>query len=112
MDKLERRARRKKGIRKRIHGTPEKPRITVFRSNKHLYVQAVDDTAGKTITSSSDVENGVQKNKEGAAVVGEKLAVKLKDLRVQQAVFDRNGYLYHGVVSAIAEGIRKGGIQV
>jgi large subunit ribosomal protein L18 len=112
MDKLEQRARRKRGIRKRIHGTSDKPRITVFRSNKHLYVQAVDDAVGKTIASSSDLESGVKNNKKGAAAVGEKLAEKLAQVEVQRAVFDRNGYLYHGVVAAVAEGVRKGGIQV
>jgi large subunit ribosomal protein L18 len=112
MDKIESRTRRKKGIRKKIYGTPDKPRITVFRSNRHLFVQAVDDTAGKTIASSSDIQSKVKRTKEGAVVVGEKLAEKLTGLQVQRAVFDRNGYLYHGVISAVAEGVRKGDIQV
>jgi large subunit ribosomal protein L18 len=112
MNKIERRVRRKKGIRKKIFGTPAKPRITIFKSNKHIYVQAVDDQLGRTIAYSSDVFTGVKKSKEGAVVVGEKLAEKLIGKEIKQAVFDRNGYLYHGLVKSVADGIRKGGVKV
>ncbi|KKK78581.1 hypothetical protein LCGC14_2842120, partial [marine sediment metagenome] len=77
MNKIEKRFRRKKGIRKKIYGTAEKPRITIFRSNKHIYVQAVDDRNETTIDYSSDFETKVKKNIDGAAEVGEKLAGKL-----------------------------------
>ena len=112
MDKIEKRIRRKKGIRKNIYGTPEKPRITVFRSNRHIYVQAIDDRKGTTIDYSSDVESKVKRNIDGAAVVGEKLAEKLVKKKIKEAVYDRNGYIYHGVVKALADGVRKGGIKL
>ena len=112
MKKNERRMRRKKGIRKAIHGSKAKPRITVFRSNKHIYVQAIDDDKGITLCSSSDVEAGVKKNCDGATRLGQKLAEKLKQAKIKQAVFDRNGYIYHGIVKSIAEGVRKDGIRV
>lgn len=112
MNKIEKRVRRKKGIRKKISGTAEKPRITVFRSNKHLYVQAIDDRNGTTIDYSSDFEAKVKKNIDGAAVVGEKLSEKLIKKKIKKAVYDRNGYIYHGVVKALADGVRKGGIKL
>jgi large subunit ribosomal protein L18 len=112
MNKIEKRLRRKKGIRKNIYGTAEKPRITVFRSNKHIYVQAIDDRNGATIEYSSDFEAKVKKNIDGAAAVGEKLAGKLVKKKIKEAVYDRNGYIYHGVVKALADGVRKGGIKL
>jgi large subunit ribosomal protein L18 len=112
MDKYERRTRRKKGIRKNIHGTKVKPRVSVYRSNRHIFVQAIDDETGVTLCSVSDVEAGVKRNTEGALNVGEKLAEKLKKGKVQEAVFDRNGFLYHGIVKSVADGVRKGGIRV
>jgi large subunit ribosomal protein L18 len=116
MDKRQQRIRRKKGIRKKIYGTAEKPRISVFRSNKNLYVQAIDDTTGRTMGSSSDVKGlkkeGANTTREMALAIGEALARDLKEKKIERAVFDRNGYLYHGVVRSLAEGIRKGGIQV
>ena len=112
MNKIEKRFRRKKGIRKKIYGTVEKPRITVFRSNKHIYVQAIDDHNGTTIEYSSDFEAKVKKNIDGAAAVGENLAEKLIKKKIKEAVYDRNGYIYHGVVKALADGVRKGGIKL
>jgi large subunit ribosomal protein L18 len=112
MDKIGRRLRRKKGIRKKIHGTSEVPRLSVSRSNRSLYVQAIDDSLGRTIAASSSRELGVKGNTGGAEKVGENFAGKLKTLKVRSAVFDRNGYVYHGIVRALAEGIRKGGIRV
>ncbi len=112
MNKIERRLRRKKGIRKNIYGIPSKPRITVYRSNKHLYVQAIDDLHGNTLCSSSDFDAGIRKNLKGASAVGLKLAEKLLKKNVKDAIFDRNGYIYHGLVKAVADGVRKGGIKV
>lgn len=112
MKKQDRRLRRKRGIRKKITGTTVKPRVSVYRSNRHIYVQAIDDELGKTLCSMSDREAGVKRTREGALAVGEKLGEKLKKAKVKEAVFDRNGYIYHGVVQGIADGIRKAGIQV
>jgi large subunit ribosomal protein L18 len=112
MDKIERRLRRKKGIRKNITGTAVKPRITIFRSNKHIYAQAVDDTTGFTLSHSSDFEAKVKRNIKGASAVGEKLAAKLVEKKIKEAVYDRNGYVYHGLVKALADGIRKGGVKL
>lgn len=112
MNKLERRLRRKKGIRKKVHGTKYKPRITVFKSLKHIYVQVIDDEVGNTLCSSSDFEVKGKNNREGALLVGRALGDKLMNLKIKEAVFDRNGYLYHGIVRVIAEGVRQGGIKV
>ena len=112
MNKIERRMRRKRGIRKNIFGTNAKPRITVFKSNRHIYVQAIDDQLGRTLAHSSDVFAGSKKSKEGAVAVGEKLAEMLLGKEINQAVFDRNGYLYHGLVKSVADGVRKGGVKV
>jgi large subunit ribosomal protein L18 len=112
MNKIERRLRRKRGIRKKIFGTAVKPRISVFRSNKHIYVQAVDDEAGRTLAHSSDAAVGKKKSLDGATAVGELLAQELVKKEIKQGVFDRNGYLYHGLVKAVAEGVRKGGVKV
>jgi len=112
MDKLDRRLRRKRGIRKKIFGTAHKPRITVYKSNRHIYVQAVDDLTGSTIDSCSDSVAKVKCTAENAVTIGEMLASKLLEKKIGEAVFDRNGYLYHGLVKSIAEGIRKGGIKV
>ncbi len=112
MNKIERRLRRKRGIRKKIHGIEKKPRISVTRSNKHLYVQAIDDNTGRTLGASSDMELKVRRNGEGAIAVGHDLAEKLLKAHIKEAVFDRNGYPYHGLVKGVAEGLRKGGIKV
>ena len=112
MNKIKRRLRRKRGIRKKIFGTDLKPRITVFKSNRHLYVQAIDDYSGNTLSASSDIQTGVKRNREGAQQIGEDLAKKLSEKKVKEGIFDRNGYVYHGLISAIAEGVRKGGVKV
>jgi len=104
--------RRKRGIRKKIHGTSDVPRISVYKSNKHLYVQAIDDDAGKTILFSSDIESSVKNNCEGAKSVGMMVATKMMKKKITRVVFDRNGNIYHGVVKSIAEGIREGGIKL
>jgi len=112
IDKRDRRLRRKRGIRKRISGTASKPRITVYKSNRHLYVQAIDDYAGNTLVASSDFDIGKKPSIENAAKIGKKLAEKLIKTKIKEAVFDRNGYPYHGLVKAIAEGVRKGGVKI
>jgi large subunit ribosomal protein L18 len=113
-DKTRKRNRRKAHIRKRILGTPERPRMTVFRSNKHMYVQAIDDSSGKTIASASSLEKdltGLKNSVENAAKLGEAFGKRLGDKNLKSVVFDRNGYKYHGIVKAIADGARKAGIE-
>lgn len=112
------RDRRRKHIRKRIYGTSEKPRMVVFRSNKHIYAQLVDDNEHKTITSASTCSKELSKeiNKassktEKAKIVGKFLAGLAKDKKIEAVVFDRAGYLYHGRVKALADGAREGGLQ-
>jgi large subunit ribosomal protein L18 len=116
--KTENRARLKHHIRLTISGTSECPRLTVFRSIKHVYVQIVDDQAGKTLVSVSDLTKGV---KEGLAdakgqvvvarAVGKIAAREALAKNISRVVFDRNGYLYHGAVKALADGAREGGLK-
>ncbi len=109
-----RRKRRKMHIRRRITGTAERPRISVFKSNRHLYVQVIDDTEGKTLLSASSYA-GETKGLRPTVADGEKLGAALgkemKEKKITRAVFDRNGNLYHGVVKAIADGARKAGVE-
>jgi large subunit ribosomal protein L18 len=113
--KVEARVRRKVSIRKKISGTAERPRLTVFRSAKHIYVQAVDDTTNTVLASASDLEESVKgeqgKKKDKAKAVGKALAKKLLAKNISQGVFDRNGFIYHGRVSAVADGAREGGLK-
>jgi large subunit ribosomal protein L18 len=112
-DKERQRLKRKFHIRKRISGTAERPRLTVTRSNCNLYMQAIDDTAGKTLAAISTLEKdlaGLKPNKEGAEKLGEAMGARLKEKGITTVVFDRNGYLYHGVVKCLADGTRKAGI--
>jgi large subunit ribosomal protein L18 len=108
----EARARRKRRIRGRISGTAERPRVSVFRSNKAIYAQLVDDAAAKTIVAarSGEVDAAGLKKGEVAKKVGELLAQRAKDKGIESVVFDRSGYLYHGRVKALAEGAREGGL--
>ena len=111
ISKIDRRNKIKARIRGRISGTAARPRMTVFRSNKQIYVQLIDDLAGKTIVaaSSKGLENG---NKtEIAAIVGENIAKKALDAGITEVVFDRNGYLFHGRVKSLADAARKGGLK-
>lgn len=117
--KIARRTRRKIHIRKKVSGTPERPRLTVFRSLKHIYVQAIDDVTGATLAQASSLnDEGVKSIIEGngkvgvGAAVGKAIAQRLKEKNIDAAVFDRNGYLYHGRVKAIADGAREAGLQV
>lgn len=107
------RQRIKMRIRKTIKGTPERPRMSVFRSNKQIYVQLIDDSTGKTIASASSTDAADAKvNKiEQAKLVGSAIAEKAKEVGVETIVFDRNGYLYHGRIKSLAEAAREGGLK-
>ncbi len=108
----EARTRRKRRIRGRIEGTTERPRVSVFRSNRAIYAQLVDDGAAATIVAarSAEIDGAGLKKAEVAKRVGELLAQRAKDKGVERVVFDRSGYLYHGRVKALAEGAREGGL--
>jgi large subunit ribosomal protein L18 len=107
------RDRRHRRVRKRVHGSAERPRLTVFRSNKSIYAQVIDDQQGRTLVAAStlDIKDSGLKKGEAAEKVGELLASRAKEKKIEKVVFDRGGYLYHGRVKALAEGVRKGGIQ-
>jgi len=109
----ERRERIKLGVRKKVNGTTERPRLSIFRSNKSIYAQLIDDIKGVTIASASSVELGdkAKLNIENSKQVGKKIAEKALATGVQSIVFDRNGYLYHGNIKALAEGAREGGLK-
>ena len=111
-NKIERRQKIKYRIRNKISGTNEQPRMSVFRSNKQIYVQIINDVDGKTLAAASSlgVTEKVTK-KEQAAKVGELIAGKAKDAGIDRVVFDRNGYLYHGRVKELADAARKGGLK-
>lgn len=110
--KVEKRAKIKRRIRKNVFGTSERPRLSVFRSNKQIYAQIIDDTTGLTLASSSSYNNkaATGSKTESAASVGKELAEKAKKAGVESVVFDRNGYQYHGRVKALADGAREGGL--
>jgi len=108
------RARRRRRIRKKIWGTPERPRLSVFRSNKHIYAQIIDDDNGHTLVQASSRElgiNGSCKTVEAAKEVGKALAKAAKGVGVEAVAFDRGGYLYHGRVKALADGVRESGLR-
>ena len=109
--KIERRLKIKTRIRGRISGTAQRPRMTVFRSNKQIYVQLIDDLAGKTLVAASSrgVEGG--NKKEQAAQVGAEIAKKAQEAGITTVVFDRNGYLYHGRIKELADAARNGGLK-
>jgi large subunit ribosomal protein L18 len=111
--KLLRRQRVRRGIRGKISGTSERPRLTIFRSNKHIYAQVIDDTQGHTVAAASSVENGFDADRGLAAgeAVGKAVAERAKEAGIEQVVFDRNGYRYHGRVKAVADGAREGGLN-
>ena len=115
--KINRRARIKMRIRKIVCGTPEQPRLSVFRSNKQIYAQIIDDTTGKTICSVTSLEPALTeaakgKNKsEQAAIVGTAIAAKAKEAGVIKVAFDRNGYLFHGRVRRLAEAAKEAGLK-
>jgi large subunit ribosomal protein L18 len=118
--KDDRRQRIKYRIRRRVSGTVERPRLTIFRSVSHMYVQVVDDANGKTIASASTVEPSVKGtlpkkatggNVDGAKAVGKTIAERLIEKGVKRVVFDRNGFLYHGRVKAVADAAREAGLE-
>jgi len=116
IDKKNRRNKVKARIRKRISGTSDTPRISVFRSNKHIYAQVIDDIKGVTLVSASTRDKqtasklkGLKKS-EQAEVVGKDLAEKALNASIKNVVFDRSGFMYHGRVKSLAEGARKGGL--
>lgn len=116
MTKEQARRRRKIRIRKRVSGTAERPRLVVFRSNKHLYAQLVDDVNGKTLLSTSTQVMGkdgeaLNPSRETAAKVGKDIAAKALEQKIEAVVFDRNGYIYHGKIKALADGAREGGLK-
>lgn len=110
--KVQRRTKIKAGIRSRVFGTPERPRLSVFRSNKQIYAQVIDDVHGKTLAAASS-KNLTDKmtNVEKSALVGKALAEKALQAGISAVVFDRNGYLYHGRVKSLADGAREGGLK-
>ena len=108
------RVKRHKRVRGTVSGTPEKPRLNVFRSEKHIYAQIIDDVNGVTLCSASSVEKdfeGLGSNKEAAKKVGLKIAERAKAKSIENVVFDRGGYIYHGRVQELAEGAREGGLE-
>ena len=107
------RLRRKVRIRKKVTGTAERPRLSVFRSAKHIYAQVIDDSTGRTVATASSAKveiEGNTGNKTAAAAVGTAIAAAAKEAGIASVVFDRNGYLYHGRVKALADAARAGGL--
>ena len=115
LTKKQRRVRIKNRIRKIVSGTETHPRLSVFRSNKEIYAQLIDDVSGNTIVSSSSAEKEISKTKGNktatASLVGKKLAEKAVSKGIKQVSFDRSGYLYHGRVKSLADGAREGGLK-
>ncbi|MBW7958949.1 MAG: 50S ribosomal protein L18 [Anaerolineae bacterium] len=112
------RKRRQRRIRLKISGTPERPRLNVFRSLHHIYAQVIDDVAGHTLASASTMDKDIaeqvagKKKSEQAAIVGKVVAQRALDAGIQEVVFDRGGYVYHGRVKALADGAREGGLKL
>lgn len=113
----EARLRRHRRVRKNVSGTPERPRLNVFRSLEHIYAQVIDDTLGTTLVSASTIDKDVRKELEGknksdaAKLVGKVVADRAKQAGITKVVFDRGGYKYHGRVKALADGAREGGLD-
>ena len=107
-----RRNRRKTGIRKRVQGTPQRPRLTVYRSLKNIYAQVIDDLGGKTLASASSVKAEQGGNVDAAKQVGRQIAEAAKQAGITQVSFDRNGFRYHGRVKALADAAREGGLKL
>jgi large subunit ribosomal protein L18 len=112
--KRDARIRRHSRVRKQVRGSAERPRLAVFRSNRHISAQVIDDRAGTTLASASTHESALRagsSNKDAAAEVGRLVAQRAKDAGVERVVFDRGGFLYHGRVAAVAEGAREAGLE-
>ena len=111
-DAVQLRVKRHRRVRKRVLGTPDRPRLAVFRSNRHVYAQVIDDVAGRTLAAASTLKDAEGDDpKARAKAVGLALANKAKDAGVTRVAFDRGGFLYHGRVEAVAEGAREGGLD-
>ena len=108
----EARVRRHARVRKKVAGTAERPRLAVFRSNRHIYVQLIDDAAATTLAAASDAEVGGDGKTDSAKAVGKLIADRAKGAGIDRVVFDRGGRRFHGRVAAIAEGAREGGLQI
>jgi len=118
VSRAEARLRRKKRVRKKIRGTPERPRLSVFRSSRHIYAQIIDDTSSRTLVDASSLSkdmkpmiDGKGSNKEGAKMVGEFIAKRAIGRGIKKVVFDKNGFLYHGRVRTLAEAARENGLE-
>ena len=114
-DKQQARARRHHRVRKHVSGTAERPRLAVFRSNRHIVAQVIDDRAGRTLAAASSVEkdlrSGATGNRSTASTVGRMVAERARAAGVTRVVFDRGGFLYHGRVAAVADAARAGGLE-
>ena len=115
-EKTRKRLKRKGTIRKRVTGTAERPRLSVFRSAKHVYVQAIDDVTGHVLAAASDIEPGIKTalsgpKKSRARQIGKVIGEKLLSKQITAVVFDRNGFIYHGRVKEVADGAREAGLQ-
>jgi large subunit ribosomal protein L18 len=108
------RARRQARVRRRVRGTDQRPRLCVFRSNRHTYVQVISDQSGRTIVSVSTMglEGGATGNKAAARKIGERIAELCRERSITQVVFDRNGFLFHGRIKEVADGARAAGLQL
>jgi large subunit ribosomal protein L18 len=114
LEKDRKRLKRKTHIRKNVSGTAERPRMSVTRSNRSLSIQIIDDIKGHTLASASTLEKDLRNlkaNVEGAGQLGEIMGKRLLEKNIKKVIFDRNGYLYHGIVKAMADGARKAGIE-
>lgn len=118
VSRSEARLRRKKRVRKMIRGTPERPRLTVFRSARHIYAQIIDDTSSTTLVDASSMSKDIKPmvgkkagNKEGAAMIGEFIAKRALGKGIKKVVFDKNGFLYHGRVKTLADAARENGLE-
>ena len=109
--KNELRIRRKLHIRKKVSGTAARPRLSVFRSARHITAQVIDDSTGKTLVAINSYEAGSRANKDVCTKIGKELAAKCKAAKIEAVVFDKNGYRYHGRVAALAAGAREGGLD-
>jgi large subunit ribosomal protein L18 len=116
--RAESRQRRKKRVRRRLQGTSERPRLSVFRSAKHIYAQVIDDTTARTLLAVSSLSKEVKPqlqgkggNKEGAAIIGGSIAKRALEQGIKKVVFDRSGFLYHGRIKALAEAARQNGLE-
>jgi large subunit ribosomal protein L18 len=114
-EKQRKRIRRKRHIRKKIVGTVDRPRLSIYKSNKRIYLQVIDDEKSNTLLAASTLEDDLKDlrvNKESGAKIGELIGKRMAEKNIKAVVFDRNGYKYHGVVKAVADGARKAGVRL